>query len=74
MSRSQLPVAIGGLLVVIALGGLLAFQQFLAGDSVPVLTLAPTGGPVAPATSAPTSAPATTPVAADPTAEGVSGK
>ena len=74
MSRPPLHVVIGGLLVVVAFGGFLVFQQFLAGDSVPVLTLAPTSAPVASATSDPGNAPSATPVATEPASEGISGK
>jgi polyisoprenoid-binding protein YceI len=74
MSRPPLPVLVGGLLVVVALGGFLVFQQFLAGDSVPALTLAPTSTPVASATSDPGNAPSATPVATEPASEGISGK
>jgi len=74
MSRPPLPLVIGGLLVVVALGGFLVFQQFLAGDSVPVLTLAPTSAPVASGASGSGSAPSATPVATDPASGDVSGK
>ena len=74
MSRPPLPLVIGGLLVVVALGGFLVFQQFLAGDSVPVLTLAPTSAPVASGASGPGSVPSATPVATDPASEDVNGK
>lgn len=74
MSRPPLPLVIGGLLVVVALGGFLVFQQFLAGDSVPALTLAPTSAPASSATSGPGSAHSPTPVATDPVSEGISRK
>ena len=74
MSRPPLPLVIGGLFVVVALGGFLVFQQFLAGDSVPALTLAPTSAPVDSATSGPGTTPPATPVATEPASEGISGK
>ena len=65
MSRPRLPLAIAAGVAVLAIGGFLVFQQFLAGDSVPALSLAPSApGASAPAepavgaggTSAPTDA------------------
>lgn len=41
MPRPRLPLAIAGGAAVLAIGGFLVFQQFLAGDSVPALSLAP---------------------------------
>lgn len=52
MSRSRLPFAIAIGIAVLAIGGFLTFQQFLAGDSVPALSLAPTA-PDASATTEP---------------------
>jgi polyisoprenoid-binding protein YceI len=41
MSRSRLPVVAAIVVAVVAIGGFLAYQQFLAGDAVPQLTLPP---------------------------------
>ncbi|MCI0581904.1 MAG: hypothetical protein L0227_03255 [Chloroflexi bacterium] len=41
MSSSRLPLALAVVAVVAVLGGFLVFQQFLAGDDVARLTLAP---------------------------------
>ncbi len=41
MPRSRLPVLAAIVVAVVAIGGFLAYQQFLVGDSVPQLTLPP---------------------------------
>jgi polyisoprenoid-binding protein YceI len=41
MSRSRLPIGAALAVAAVAFGGVLVFQQFLAGDSVPTLTLPP---------------------------------
>ena len=42
MTRPRLPLVIAAGIAVVAIGGFLVFQQFLAGDSVPGLSFAPT--------------------------------
>ncbi len=73
MSRSRLQIIISVGIVAVALGGFLVYQQFLAGDSVPALSLAPTNGPSAAATGAPTSSLARTATPIDATPEGIAG-
>lgn len=61
MLRTRLPLVIAAAIAVLVIGGFLVFQQFLAGDSVPALSLSPTTAPRASATADPTSAPSSEP-------------
>ena len=72
MSRPRLLAALSGMLAVAVLGGFLVFQQFLAGDSVPALSFAPSAAPgaVSPAGSLD---PGPTDVAIEPTVDGIAG-
>lgn len=67
MTRPRLPLVIAAGVAVLAIGGFLVFQQFLAGDSVPALSFVPTA-PGASATTEPSvgSGAASAPVDATP--------
>ncbi len=51
MTRPRLPLVFAAGIALVAIGGFLAFQQFLAGDSVPELSFTPTSTPGASATA-----------------------
>ena len=72
MTRPRLPLAIAGGVAVLAIGGFLVFQQFLAGDSVPALSFAPTT-PGASATTEPSVGAGATSAPFDATPEGIAG-
>lgn len=72
MTRPRLPLAIATAVGVAAIGVFLVFQQFLAGDSVPTLSLAPTT-PGAAATAAPSVGAGGTSAPVDGTPAGIAG-
>lgn len=73
MTRPRLPLVIAAGVGVLAIGGFLVFQQFLAGDSVPALSLAPTMTPGASATVEPSVDAGGTSAPIDPTPAGITG-
>ncbi len=72
MTRPRLPLVIAGGVAVLAIGGFLVFQQFLAGDSVPALSFAPTT-PGASATTEPSVGAGAPSAPFDATPEGIAG-
>jgi len=65
MSRSRLPLFIALAAVAIVLGGFVLYQQFLAGDNVARLTLAPVATPTATSSDGATTGPSATATATD---------
>lgn len=72
MTRPRLPLVIAAGVAVLAIGGFLVFQQFLAGDSVPALSFAPTA-PGTSSTASPTVGAGGTSAPLDTTPAGIAG-
>ena len=72
MTRPRLPLVIAVGVAVLAIGGFLVVQQFLAGDSVPALSFAPTT-PGASATTEPSVGSGATSAPVDATPAGIAG-